>query len=143
MKLSSINSLYRRPVVLGTIVAIALGIAVGPRFLASPEQCFVGSWRVAESSSFPKIGVLELRADGSAVLTEFQDAPYAAVWKSTGDLLEVTLVSRQRPGLEEPVDPGPSWRLQWKIVEKAPEGIRLEGPVNGNWPSGLISLVRL
>ena len=128
--------------VLGTVVVIAIGSAIGWRFLASTESCLVGSWRVMESTSFPKAGTLELKPDGAAILTEFQESPYAAIWKSTREHLEVTLVSRSRPDLEEPVDPGLSWRLQWKILEKTPDVLRLEGPVNGNWPSGLISLAR-
>jgi hypothetical protein len=131
-----------RRIVLGTVVVIAIGCAIGWRFLASTESCLVGSWRVTESTSFPKAGTLELKPDGAAILTEFQESPYAAIWKSTREHLEVTLVSRSRPDLEEPADPGLSWRLQWKILEKTPDVLRLEGPVNGNWPSGLISLAR-
>jgi len=142
MLLLSITPIFRRPVVLGGICVLALGAIVAFRFAASTEQCLVGSWRIIDSSSFPKAGVLELRGDGSASLTEFQDTPYAAVWKSTGDHLQVTLISRRRPDLEEPAEDGLNWRLQWRILEKTPGGVRLEGPVNGNWPSGQISLVR-
>jgi hypothetical protein len=124
------------------MAVVVLGIGLASRFVASHEQCLIGSWRVSESTSFPKAGVLELRKDGSAVLAEFQESPYAAAWKSTGDLLQVTLVATQRPDLEEPVDGGLSWRLQWRIVEKTPDLVRLEGPVNGNWPSGQVSLIR-
>lgn len=139
---SSTPPLYRRPVVLGAIALVALGSIASYRFAACTEECLIGTWRITDSSSFPKAGRLELRGDGSAMLTEFLDTPYSAVWKSTGDHLQVTLVSRKRPDLEAPADGGLSWRLQWKILEKTPEGIRLEGPVNGNWPSGQVSLVR-
>jgi hypothetical protein len=139
---SSILPLFRRPVVLGAIAAVGLAIGLAPRFLASQEQCLIGSWRITDSSSFPGAGRLELHGDGSAQLTEFQNSPYAAVWKSTGDSLQVTLVSQPRPDLDGPVDDGLSWRLQWKILEKTPRLVRLEGPVNGNWPSGQVSLVR-
>jgi len=138
----SATAFVRRPVVLGPILVIVVGLIAASRFAASTEQCLIGSWRISESTSFPKAGVLELKKDGSAVLAEFQESPYAAVWKSSGDHLEVTLVATRRPDLEEPVDGGLSWRLQWKIVEKTPEVVRLEGPVNGNWPSGQVSLVR-
>ena len=142
MTSASTTPLYRRPIVLGTVVVIALGMAFGAGFFASREQCLVGNWRVTESTSFPKAGTLELKQDGAAILTEFQETPYAAVWKTTPEHLEVTLISRSHPDLEEPVDTGLSWRLQWKILEKTPDALRLEGPVNGNWPSGLISLTR-
>jgi hypothetical protein len=134
--------IFRPSIVVSAMIAIALGGVVASRFLASAEQCLVGRWRVTESTSFPKDGTLELQSDGTAVLTELRESPYAAVWKSTADHLQVTLVSTRRPDLEEPDDPGLSWRLQWKILEKTPELVRLEGPVNGNWPSGAVSLVR-
>jgi hypothetical protein len=122
-------------------VLLLAGISVS-QFAASTEQCLVGSWRIQDSSSFPKAGVLELRPNGAASMTEFEGAPYSAVWKSTGESLQVTLVSRLRPDLEESADDGLSWRLQWKILEKTPNLVRLEGPVNGNWPTGRVSLVR-
>lgn len=131
-----------RTLVLGAVLALVAGLALKTLFVASPDKCFVGQWRVAESSSFPKAGTIELRGDGSARLTEFQDTPYGAVWKTRDDLLEVTLVSRKRPDLEDGADPGLSWRLQWRIVERNPQTLRLEGPINGNWPQGRVTLTR-
>ena len=47
-----------------------------------------------------------------------------------------------RPDLERSAEDDLNWRLQWKILEKTPNLVRLEGPLNGNWPSGQVSLVR-
>jgi hypothetical protein len=142
MSESATTPWFRWPVLLGTAAVLILGVISVSRFAASTEQCLVGSWRIQESSSFPKVGVLELRQDGAASMTEFQGAPYSAVWKSTGDSLQVTLVSRTRPDLEVSAEDGLNWRLQWKILEKTPNLVRLEGPLSGNWPSGHVSLVR-
>ncbi|OAI54764.1 hypothetical protein AYO47_02735 [Planctomyces sp. SCGC AG-212-M04] len=142
MSESAITSSSRWPALLGAAVVVALGAVGLSRFAASNEQCLIGTWRVQDSSSFPKAGTLELRQDGAASFTEFQDAPYSAVWKSTGDSLQVTLVSRLRPDLERSAEDDLNWRLQWKILEKTPNLVRLEGPLSGNWPSGHVSLVR-
>lgn len=138
----SISSIRR--VILGVAVGGSAGLALSSLFIAKPEGCFVGRWRIAESSSFPKAGTLDLLSDGNARLTEFQDAPYRAVWKSRNDILEISLVSRRRPDLEGPEeeDPDISWRLEWKIADRAADSFKLEGPIHGNWPKGSVTLVR-
>ncbi len=131
----------RKTLLLGGVLIVAGAFALTGLVVAVPESCFVGLWRIAESSSFPKAGTLDLHADGSAVVTEFQDIPYSARWKSRDDMLEVTLVSRARPDVDE-TEPGLTWQLQWKVIERTPSLVRLEGPINANWKPGTVSLVR-
>ncbi|QDT56541.1 hypothetical protein Pan44_45970 [Caulifigura coniformis] len=135
-------SVSRRTAAIGAVALLATGLALGTFFAPSRDECLVGTWRVKDSTSFPRGGRLELQRDGSALLTEFQESPYAAVWKCSGDELEVTLVSRHRPDLDEPSESGLNWRLQWKILEKTPDLLQLEGPVNGGQPSGRVSLIK-
>ena len=129
-------------VVLGAIILAAAGTATTSLFLASPDRCLVGRWRVTNSTSFPRAGTLELQSNGAAQLTELQEAPYGAIWKTTSNLLEINFVSRQRPDVEETEGPGVTWRLRWKILEVTPEILHLEGPTNGHWTSGRVSLSR-
>ncbi|HVJ69557.1 MAG TPA: hypothetical protein VM510_16390 [Caulifigura sp.] len=133
--------LSRKSLLLGGVLVVAGVLALSRLVMAVPESCFVGLWRIAESSSFPKAGTLDLHADGSAVVTEFQDMPYSARWKSRDDLLEVTLVSRARPDVDE-TEPGLTWQLQWKVIERTASQVRLEGPINANWKPGAVTLVR-
>jgi hypothetical protein len=130
-----------RRVVLGAVLLLVAGLSLSAVFVATPEQCLVGHWRIAESSSFPKAGTLDLAGDGSARITEFQDAPYRALWKSRQDTLEISLVSQHRPDLDQ-TDPGLSWSLQWKIADRTADSLKLEGPLNGHWPKGEVRLVR-
>ncbi len=124
------------------MLAVTAGVALSALFVATPNQCFVGHWRVVESSSFPRAGSLELHRNGSAEIAEFQNSPFGAVWKTHGDILEITLISRKLPELEEVADPGLSWRLKWKIARSEPNRLSLEGPINSNWPQGQVILVR-
>jgi len=142
MTVDSHLSVSRRTIAIGAMALLGTGLTLGTFFASSRDECLVGTWRVKDSTSFPRGGKLELQRDGAALLTEFQETPYAAVWKSNGGELEVTLISRHRPDLEEPSEAGLNWRLQWKILEKTPDSLQLEGPINGDQPSGRVSLVK-
>ena len=125
---------------IGGVVLVAAGSSL---FLAGVDQCLAGRWQIVSSSSFPKAGALELRPDGSAEVNEFQGAPYSGLWKVSGDILEVALVSRPVPEpAEDQIDPGITWRLRWEIIEKGSQVLRLRGPLNSSWPSGDVALAR-
>jgi hypothetical protein len=125
--------------IVGTSVLALTGSSL---FMASVDPRLVGEWRVTESTSFPRAGRLVLHRDGSAQLAELEGAPYSAVWKARGDLIEIALVARREAEADRAVDPGLSWRLRWQVVDRSTDEVQLVGPVDSSWPSGTVVLKR-